>query len=310
MKYGIIGTGAIGGYYGARLAYAGKDVHFLLHHDYEQVKEHGLYVKSYQGDFHLPHIHSYASTHDMPICDIVLVCLKTTNNHLLPSLLPPILHPDTLVVLIQNGIGVEEDVQKQFPLLQLTAGLAFICSAKTEAGVIHHQSYGQINLGNYSCRNQALIKSLLTDFQQAGIEAQEVEYTEARWKKAVWNMAFNGTTVVLDTQTDQLLKNQITYTLIKDLMLEVIHAAKACGAGNITDEFAQTMLDKTLKMPPYSPSMKLDYDFGRPMEIDYIYSRAIQMARKAGYPMNKMEVVEAALRYKELHQHLSSSPSK
>ena len=57
MKYGIIGTGAIGGYYGARLAYAGKDVHFLLHHDYKQVKEHGLYVKSYQGDFHLPHIH-------------------------------------------------------------------------------------------------------------------------------------------------------------------------------------------------------------------------------------------------------------
>ena len=105
MNYAIIGTGGIGGYYGSRLAQSGR----------------------------------YDDARDMPKCDVVLVCLKTVNNHLLESLLPPVVRDDTLVVLIQNGIGVEQDVQEMFPGLQLVAGLAFICSAKAGPGRIDHQ---------------------------------------------------------------------------------------------------------------------------------------------------------------------------
>ncbi|MDE6807409.1 MAG: 2-dehydropantoate 2-reductase, partial [Prevotella sp.] len=155
MKYGIIGTGAIGGYYGARLAQNGQEVHFLLHRDYDFVKENGLQVDSCDGSFHLDHPHIYNNVEDMPQCDVVLVCLKSTNNHLLKTLLPPLLHEQTLVVLIQNGLGLEEDVQKTFPSLQLAAGLAFICSTKSEPGRVNHQCYGQINLGNYSCKDEA-----------------------------------------------------------------------------------------------------------------------------------------------------------
>ena len=110
MTYGIIGTGAIGGYYGGKLAHSGKDVHFLFHRDYEYVREHGLQIDSCDGSFHLDNVNAYHSTADMPKCDVVLVGLKTTNNHLLPELLAPLLHPQTIVVLIQNGIGVEADV--------------------------------------------------------------------------------------------------------------------------------------------------------------------------------------------------------
>ena len=153
MKYGVIGTGAIGGYYGARLAQSGQEVHFLLHRDYEYVCANGLQIDSCNGSFHLDSPHVYQSTADMPPCDVVLVCLKSINNHLLRQLLPPLLQPSTLVVLIQNGIGVEADVQTMFPDAQLAAGLALICSAKTEPGRVSHQCYGQINLGNYSCRD-------------------------------------------------------------------------------------------------------------------------------------------------------------
>jgi len=139
MRYGIIGTGAIGGYYGAKLAHAGQEVHFLLHSDYEYVRQHGLQVDSCDGSFHLSDVNAYQQTQDMPPCDVVLVGLKTINNGKLQSLLPPLLHDHTLVVLIQNGIGVEEDVQAMFPDVQLAAGLAFICSAKTEPGVVNHQ---------------------------------------------------------------------------------------------------------------------------------------------------------------------------
>jgi len=299
MKYGIIGTGAIGGYYGAKLAHAGQEVHFLLRSDYEYVKQHGLQVDSCDGSFHLDDVNAYQRPEDMPVCDVVLVCLKSVNNSKLLALLPPLLHDRTLVVLIQNGIGVEEDVQKMFPDVQLAAGLAFICSAKTQPGIVSHQCYGSINLADYSCRDEALIQAVVDEFREAGIETGLVEYHEARWKKAVWNMPFNGMTVALHTQTVLLLKNKSTRQLIREQMMEVVTTAQHLGVKNLDESFVDKMIEMTDAMTPYSPSMRLDYDFHRPMEIYYIYSRPLEIAREAGCRMPKLEMLEAELRFLE-----------
>ncbi len=297
MRYGIIGTGAIGGYYGAKLAHNGREVHFLLHRDYEYVKNNGLQVDSCDGSFCLDHPYIYNKVEQMPQCDVVLVGLKSVNNHLLKAMLPPLLHERTLVVLIQNGIGVEQDVQAMFPNLWIAAGLAFICSAKSEPGRVDHQCYGHINLGNYSCKDEALVQKVIDDFNAAGVKAGLIEYEEARWKKAVWNMPFNGMTVALQTQTDLLLKHPATRQLIREQMMEVITTAQHLGVKNIDEQFADLMIQMTDEMTPYSPSMRLDYDFHRPMEIYYIYTRPLQMAREAGHPMPKLEMLEAELRY-------------
>lgn len=307
MKYGIIGTGAIGGYYGAKLAQAGKDVHFLLHSDYEYVKEHGLQIDSCDGSFHLSKVNAYSRAEDMPVCDVVLVCLKSVNNHMFPSLLPSVVGKKTLVVLIQNGIGLEADMQEMFPDTWIAAGLAFICSAKTHPGTINHQCYGYINIGNFSCPRQELIDCVISDFREAGVEANEVEYNEARWKKAVWNMPFNGMTVALNTQTDVLLAHPSTLQLIRDQMMEVVLAARACGVKNIGESFVDKMIYNTIHMTPYSPSMKLDYDFHRPMEIDYIYTRPIEEARKAGYKMEKLDMLEKQLRFLQDNNKLKNN---
>jgi len=297
MRYGIIGVGAIGGYYGSKLAYSGQEVHFLSHSDYEFVKEHGMQVDSCNGSFYLDQVNVYQNAVDMPKCDVVIVGLKTTNNHLLPELLPPLLHEHTAVVLIQNGIGVEADVQQIFPNVQLIAGLAFICSAKTEPGRVNHQCYGSINLANYSCKDESLFNSILKDFTDADILAASVPYNEARWKKAVWNMPFNGMTVALNTRTDLLLKNPATRQLIRDLMMEVVGASRALGISGVDEAFVEKMIQMTDEMTPYSPSMKLDFDFHRPMEIYYLYTRPIEIARAAGFRMAKLEMLEAELRF-------------
>lgn len=307
MKYGIIGTGAIGGYYGAKLTQVGKDVHFLLHSDYEYMKEHGLQIDSCDGSFHLSKVNAYSRAEDMPVCDVVLVCLKSVNNHMLPSLLPSVVGKKTLVVLIQNGIGLEADIQEMFPDTWIAAGLAFICSAKTHPGTINHQCYGYINIGNFSCPRQELIDCVISDFREAGVEANEVEYNEARWKKAVWNMPFNGMTVALNTQTDVLLAHPSTLQLIRDQMMEVVLAARACGVKNIGESFVDKMIYNTIHMTPYSPSMKLDYDFHRPMEIDYIYTRPIEEARKAGYKMEKLDMLEKQLRFLQDNNKLKNN---
>ena len=271
----------------------------MLRSDYEYVKANGFQVDSCEGSFHLDSPKVYLHTTDMPQCDVVIVCLKSVNNGKLEQLLPPLLHANTLVVLIQNGIGVEEDVQKMFPGVQLSAGLAFICSAKTQPGRVNHQCYGQINLGNYSCKDETLIQQVIADFNAAGVRAGLVEYQEARWKKAVWNMPFNGMTVALNTQTDLLLKHPSTRQLIRQQMLEVIGAARHLGVKNIDESFADKMIEMTDAMVPYSPSMKLDFEFHRSMEIHYLYTRPLQIAREAGFPMHKLEMLEAELRFIE-----------
>ena len=296
MTYSIIGVGAIGGFYGGLLAHAGRSVRFLLHSDYQYVVEHGLRVDSCDGNFLIDKVEAYRKSEVMPKSDIVIVGLKSVNNHLLPKLLKPMIDDHTVVILIQNGIGLEEDLQQVFPHLHIVAGLAFICSAKVGPGHISHQCYGSINLGNYSCPD-GMFQAVLADMQEAGINAAEVPYLEARWKKAVWNMPFNGMTVALNASTDQLLNNPATRELIYSQMMEVIGAANALGVNTLTSEFADKMIQVTDDMTPYSPSMKLDFEFRRPMEIPYLYSRPIAEARKAGVDMPKLAMLEAQLKF-------------
>ncbi|MDD6978062.1 MAG: putative 2-dehydropantoate 2-reductase [Prevotellaceae bacterium] len=294
MKYAIIGTGAIGGYYGGKLANAGFDVHFLLHSDYDYVRQHGIQVNSCNGDFHLDAPNIYNNVEEMPKVDVVIVALKSTNNHLLRQLLAPLLNPGTLVLMIQNGIGIEPDVEKLFPDAWLAAGLAFICSNKTKPGIVDHLFYGNINIGNYSAP-KPVIDTLIADFDKAGVKAFDVDYLEARWKKAVWNMPFNGMSVVLNAQTDQLLADASTRALIKAQMMEVVMAANALGVENIDEAFADKMIANTDAMVPYSPSMKLDHDYHRPMEVYYLYTRPIQEAASAGVDMPLLKDLEQKL---------------
>ena len=159
--------------------------------------------------------------------------------------------------------------------------------------------YGSINLANYSCRDEAQMQAVVDEFRQAGIETGLVEYHEARWKKAVWNMPFNGMTVALHTQTDQLLKNPSTRQLIREQMMEVVSAAQHLDVKNLDEKFVDKMIETTDVMTPYSPSMRLDYDFHRRMEIYYLYTRPIEIAREAGYRMPKLEMLESELRFLE-----------
>ncbi|MDL2303396.1 putative 2-dehydropantoate 2-reductase [Dysgonomonas sp. OttesenSCG-928-D17] len=299
LKYAVIGTGAIGGYYGGRLANSGQEVHFLFHSDYEYVKQYGLRVDSVDGDFYLPVVNTYKAAMDMPKCDVVLVCLKSTNNYLLKDLLPPLLHKDTVVVLIQNGLGLEADLHQDFPDLSIAGGLAFICSSKVGEGHIGHFDEGRLNLGSYSCADERLLEQISKDFIQAGVEVQVLQLDKARWMKLVWNIPYNGMTVVMNASTDQLMSNPDMEILLHEIMLEVVGGANSVADGRFTipDSYADSILEMTRHMVPYSPSMKLDYDNKRPLEIEYIYSRPIEQARKSGFDMVRVSMLEKQLRF-------------
>lgn len=298
MRYGVIGTGAIGGYYGAKLAQGGQDVHFLFHSDYDYVREHGLRVNSGDGGFHLDHVNAYQDVRQMPKCDVVIVALKTVHEQMLRDMLPPLLTDDTVVLLIQNGMGMEQDVEQMVPGVKLAAGLAFICCSKTHPGVIDHLDLSGLNVGSYNAP-QETIDRMIAEMVSADIDARNVDYLEARWRKLLWNMPFNGLSVALHTDTDALVRNAATRRLLRAMTQEVIDAAHAVGVKGLTDRDADAMIEMTTKMRPYKPSMRLDWDYHRPMEVYYLYTRPIEEARRAGQDMPLHRMLEAELKFME-----------
>ena len=286
-RYAIIGTGALGGYYGARLHHAGTDVHFLLHSDYEHVRAHGLRVISKDGDFSIARPQIYASAHDLPQCDVVAVCLKTTQNRLLPALLPPAVEADGVVLMMQNGLGIEADAAAVLPRHTILGGLAFLCANKVGPGDIHHLDYGAVRIGEHRGDGSPAgitpaMLAVAADFNRAGIPARiEDDLVLARWKKLVWNVPFNGMCVVEGCTTDVLMADPATRARCETIMREVLAIAAAQGR-QIHPSFVAAMLADTAKMAPYKPSMLLDFERGQPLELDAIYHRPLATAEAAG----------------------------
>lgn len=286
-SYAILGTGALGGYYGACLQRVGLDVHFLLHSDYEYVRDKGLVIESPDGDFTLPQVNAYGDAAKMPPCDVAIVALKTTQNHLLPQMLPFVVKDDGVVLVLQNGLGIEEDVAQIVGSNRVMGGLCFLCSNKVGPGHIRHLDYKQIMLGEYTSNYQPggmteRMAQIASDFERAGIPIQLTEdLLLARWQKLVWNIPYNGLSVVLNATTNQLMANNHTRLLVEQLMREVVAGAAAMDR-TIPEQVVQTMLDYTDKMTPYRTSMKIDYDEGRPMEVETLFGNPWRAATAAG----------------------------
>jgi len=282
-SYAIIGTGALGGFYGARLQRAGCDLHFLLHSDYEHVRQHGLICESKDGDFTLPKVNAYADVRNMPKCDVVCVCLKTTQNHLLSQLLPPLLKDNGVVLVMQNGLGVEQQVAKIVGAHRVMGGLCFLCSNKVGPGHIRHIDYGHVGLGEFATRGISdRMRWIADDLQRAGIATQLVEdLAVVRWQKLVWNIPYNGLSVVLNATTEELMTNPRTRQLVEAIMWEVVADARSCGAA-IADDIVQKMLAYTDKMTPYRTSMQIDYDERRPMEVETMFGNPLRAMQEVG----------------------------
>ncbi len=305
-QFSIVGTGAVGGFYGGLLQKEGFDVHFLLNRDFDHVRKQGLRIDSILGDFHLPAVNAYKNPRDMPQSDVVIVALKTTANAALKNIIPALIKPGGIVLTLQNGLGSEEEISQYIDSKQILGGLCFLCSNKLGPGHIHHVDYGLITLGEYRSSGEPggitpRLNTLAQQLESAGIPTKTVDdLALARWKKLIWNIPFNGLSVVRGVLTDELIKNRETRKLCRTLMQEVATAAAAI-CRPIDPDFISKMLSDTEKMEPYAPSMKLDFERGNPLEVEAIYGNPIRAAEAAGVNM-----IESRKLY---HQLLQMNPT-
>lgn len=309
-RIGIIGTGAIGGFYGLMLARAGFEVHFLLRSEFAAVSQAGLRVDSQvHGPLLLTPVNAHRNAADMPRCDWLLIGAKSTSNADLAPLIAQAAAPDARVVLLQNGLGVEDQLRALLPdTLHILGGLCFIAVYRQAPGVVVHQSGGAVNLGYHSgpasepAQRQAVVEQGAALLRAAGVDSQAMaDLQQARWQKLVWNVPYNGLSVVLQAGTGALMADTAVRELVLSLMNEVIQGAAACGHV-LPEDYARTLFAFTEKMPDYWPSMYLDYREQRPLEMQAIYQAPLEAARAAGYEMPQVRMLYQALAFIDRRQ--------
>lgn len=285
----VVGSGAIGLYYGARFAHAGAEVRFLMRGDLAPVRQRGsVLVHEPHGTIEVRPVAVFASAREIGPVDLVLVTLKTTVNDELSALLPPLLRGDTAVLTLQNGLGADEHIAGLVGPDRVLGGLAFIASTRTAPGEVTCYHPGSVTLGEFNRPAGARAHALAHQFVAAGVKARVVEnLLEARWRKLVWNVPFNGLAVAHNLTTDRICADPRLAEAAQALMREVQHAAAAFGF-TIPDGFLAQQFEVTPPMGAYQPSSLVDYRAGREVEIEAIWGEPLRRARARGVSVPRL----------------------
>lgn len=299
-RWAVVGVGGVGGLYAARLHAAGCEVHLVARSDAEALRADGLHLTSPLGDVHawLP-VHVDAAT--VPEVDVVALAAKTTA----PSAAGVAAaiarrHPGAALLVLQNGLGVEAAAGAPVGTTVL-GGMAFVCSQRVGPGRIEHLDFGAVSVGEHrpddtAAGTTAAVAAAVADLEAAGVGGVALgDLVLGRWRKLVWNVPFNGLAVVLRSRTDEMLADPAVTARVRTLMEEVRTGAAAQGR-DIPAAFVDEMIDTTRAMTPYAPSMRLDFDAGRALELDAIYAAPLAVARAAGVDLPATAALLAELR--------------
>ena len=286
----------------------------MLRSDYDAVRRQGVLIRSPEGDFQV-RPHCARRPEEVGVVDLVLIGLKTTANNAFAKLLPPLVAPGTAVLTLQNGLDNEEGLARLFPVEQIMGGLCFVCLNRIAPGVIQHIGFGQVVLGEFARPPEPRTHELAARFCDAGVPCTVTEnLARAHWEKLVWNIPFNGLGVagvagfdaLAQSQpstinsrpsttndcltTDKLLADARWARLVRELMLEVISAARALGF-DVQEDFADQQIERTRTMGAYRASTLIDFERGLPLELRSMFLEPLRQATRAGVAMPRLSAL-------------------
>lgn len=293
-KVAVVGSGAIGCFYGARLLGAGQDVHFLMRSDLEVVREQGLRIRSEGDEEAFREVRAYATTAEIGACDLVIIGLKATANEEFERLLRPLVGEKTRLLTLQNGLGSDEALGEFFGRERVLGGLCFVCLNRVEPGVIEHFGHGTLSIGALHSADPG---DVVAAFAETGIETKAVaNLAEEHWRKLVWNIPFNGLSIAGGGITvNTILADAELMRVTRGLMRETIAAANALGF-SLEESYADFQIERSLGMGPYRPSSLIDWEAGRAVEVEAIWAEPLRRAREAGVETPRLEFLTAVLR--------------
>ncbi len=300
MKIAVVGAGGVGGYFGARLAHAGEDVHFLARGAHlAAMRERGLRIGSVLGDLDLKPADTHATDNpaDIGPSQVVLFTVKSYDTESASASLPPLLGPDSVVISLQNGIDNEEKLAARIGAERVAGGAAYIFAGIAEPGVVRHTGGpARIVFGELDGRRTPRLESFLAACRRAGIDSHLVDDIRvALWTKYILICAQSGLTAATRQPIGVVRETPPSWHLFRQVLVEGVTVARAEGVA-VPDDLVERTLTTMAGLPPtlYS-SLYDDLVAGRRKEVETLQGELSRRAERAGVPAPATSAIYAVL---------------
>lgn len=285
MKIAVFGVGAVGGFYGALLARAGHEVHFVTRSAHlDTLRTKGLRLDSRRlGDIVIDPVSATDRPADIGPSSVVLVCVKAHQTQEILDDLAPLVGDDTIIVPMQNGVESDEVLAARFGRHRVAAAVVYVGATLVGPGLVRHVANGSIVVG----ARPGFDASRLPELRETLARAFPVEISNdiqrERWLKLVWNASVNPVSAIAQRSPRDLVVNSESRELLRSVMHEVIAVARAQGIelpDSIPDDYFAWM--KTA--PEVRSSMQVHRERGASMETDALVGVVIRKGRELGVP--------------------------
>ena len=286
MRIGIMGSGGLGGYFGARLALGGADVHFIARGRHlDAMRRDGLRIEGPQ-PMHLPSVQATAAPAEVGPVDVVMLGVKLWDTEQAIAQMRPMVGPQTTVISFQNGVLKDDSLRAAFPAQQLMGGVGYVATTIESPGVIRQTGpmqrllFGEFD-GSRSARGQALLAACLA----GGIDAElSTNIVREIWQKYVFLVGLSGTTTSMRSTIGPIRSNPQTRAFLSDVMAEVIAVGRAQGVDLPADYLRLAMERADTVSPEMTSSMHHDLQRGNPLEVRWLSGAVVELGRAKGVP--------------------------
>ncbi len=311
MRIAVMAAGALGGYFGARMAAAGHDVFFIARGaNFEAIKTSGLTIESVLGDLHLPKPNVTDDPANIGAVDIVLFTVKLWDTEEAAGKALPLVRPDTRVITLQNGVDSAERIAPILGFGNVVAGSAHIATVLSAPGVVTHTSqFARMVCGCSDGRPDARLRAFADAAQAAGIDIALSDTIERdRWKKFVFLVGLSGATGATRKPLGPILQDPDTRAFFHNLMREVVAVAQAKGISLPADFAGDRMKFADSSPPTFKASLLHDLERGNRLELDWLAGKVVELGRLLGVPTPANEAVYAMLKLHRMGQTSSAGP--
>ena len=287
MRVAVMGSGGVGGYFGARLARGGADVHFVARGAHaEAMRERGLAIEGGPQAIHLPKVNVTDDAKKIGPVDIVLFCVKLWDTESAARALRPIMQPHTGVISFQNGVQKDDMLRPILGQGAVMGGVAYVGTHIARPGVIGQTgSLQRLVMGEYDGRRSQRLEALFEACRRGGIDAEiSDDIRRAIWEKYVTLAAMSGATTSMRHTIGPIRSNPLTREFLIDLAREVVAVGRAHGV-NLPADYAEQRVPFFDGWPPdMTTSMHHDLQNGRPLEVQWLAGGVVELGKKVGVP--------------------------
>ena len=284
MRIAVMGTGAVGGYFGAKLAAAGHELALIARGKHlDALRRAGLRIDGSDGNLHINKAIFTDNPEEAGTVDLVLFCVKSYDTETAAKALDPLIGDRTVILSLQNGVDNPERIARLWGAARTLAGVVYIGAQIAAPGVILHSSGGKIIFGPADAHGSAT-EFIEQTLSAAGINcAISADIAAVQWTKLLWNAPFCAISCLSRANMKQILESQSLIELAQDCMAEVQTAALTRGIDLPRDRFDETVAFSR-GLGTFKPSMLQDLEAGKPLEHEAFNGLVVKLLRQAGKP--------------------------